>query len=325
MLLTGASGFIGAHTARTLSEAGHAVRALVRPTSDRSGLADLPIEYAVGDLIGAGLATACGGMDAVVHLAGLTRARSEAHFMRVNGEGTALLAEAAANAGVRRFVYVSSIAAHGPATHDQPRDPSEPARPVSPYGRSKAAGETGALARADRMAVQVLRPPLVYGPRDNALLPFFRMARWRIVPVMGRGENRLSLIHARDLAESIRALLESEPAPAACFHAAGPGKPQSWRELVEALGGALERSVNVLPIPAAGFVGAALGVGPSVEATTDGAVDFAELAAAWAADDGAGGAGGGSDAVLETVTVLWQDESEVTDDVLIELLATSAP
>lgn len=258
VLLTGASGFIGAHTARALSEAGHAVRALVRPTSDRSGLADLPIEYAVGDLIGAGLATACGGMDAVVHLAGLTRARSEAHFMRVNGEGTALLAEAAANAGVRRFVYVSSIAAHGPAAHDQPRDPSEPARPVSPYGRSKAAGETGALARADRMAVQVLRPPLVYGPRDNALLPFFRMARWRIVPVMGRGENRLSLIHARDLAESIRALLESEPAPTACFHAAGPGKPQSWRELVEALGGALERSVNVLPIPAAGFVGAAL-------------------------------------------------------------------
>ena len=258
MLLTGASGFLGAYTARVLSEAGHAVRALVRPTSDRSGLADLPIEYAVGDLIGAGLATACAGMDTVVHLAGLTQARSETQFMRVNGEGTALLAEAAANADVRQFVYISSLAAHGPAAHGHPRDPSEPARPVSPYGRSKAAGETAALARAERIAVQVLRPPMVYGPRDNALLPFFRMAQWRIVPVMGRGENRLSLIHARDLAEGIRALLESEPATAACFHVTGPGEPKSWRELVEALGQALKRSVNVLPVPTAGFLGAAL-------------------------------------------------------------------
>ena len=83
-------------------------------------------------------------------------------------------------------------------------------------------------------------------------------------------------------------------------------------------------TLRLAPVAGVLFVGAALGVGPSVEATTDGAVDFAELAAAWAADDGAGGAGGGSDAVLETVTVLWQDESEVTDDVLIELLATGA-
>ena len=258
VLLTGASGFIGAHTVRALSEAGHAVRALVRPTSDRSGLADLPVEYAVGDLIGSGLATACAGMDAVVHLAGLTRARNEAHFMRVNGEGTALLAEAAANVGVRQFMYVSSIAAHGPAVRDQPRDPSEPARPVSPYGRSKAAGETATLAQAERMVVQVLRPPAVYGPRDNGLLPFFRMARWRVVPVMGRGENCLSLIHVQDLAESIKALLESEPTTTGCFHTTGPGKPQSWREMVEALGQTLQRSVNVLPVPAAGFVGAAL-------------------------------------------------------------------
>ena len=105
VLLTGGSGFLGGHTARALSEAGYAVRVLVRPTSDRAGLAGLEVEYAVGDLSGAGLAGACAEMDAVVHLAALTQARSAAQFQRVNGEGTGLLAEAAAAAGVARFVY----------------------------------------------------------------------------------------------------------------------------------------------------------------------------------------------------------------------------
>lgn len=82
-------------------------------------------------------------------------------------------------------------------------------------------------------------------------------------------------------------------------------------------------TLRLAPVAGALFVGAALGVGPSVEATADGAVDFAELAAAWAADDTDSGAGGASDPALATVTELWQDESEVTDEVLIELLATS--
>lgn len=265
VLLTGASGFLGGHTARALSEAGYAVRVLVRPTSDRAGLAGLEVEYAVGDLSGAGLAGACAEMDAVVHLAALTQARSAAQFQRVNGEGTGLLAEAAAAAGVARFVYVSSLAAHGPALRPAredgeaaARDPSEPAQPVSPYGVSKAAGEVAALARAGQMRVQVLRPPVVYGPGDNGLLPFVRMARWRVVPVMGRGGNRLSLIHARDFAESVVALLASAPTESPYLHVTGPDEPQRWHELVEALARALDRPVTVVPVPAAGFTAAAL-------------------------------------------------------------------
>ena len=260
ILLTGASGFLGAHTARALVEVGHELRALVRPTSNRSWLEGVELELAIGDLSGAGLASACAEMDAVVHLAGLTQAQSETQFLRVNGEGTGLLAQAAATAGVSRFVYVSSLAAHGPAGSQdrEPRDPAAPAHPVSPYGRSKAAGEIAALAQAGAMAVQVLRPSVVYGPYDNGLLPFFKMARWRLIPVMGRGENSLSFIHARDFAESVGALLAVEPQASPYFHVAGPGPAYSWRELVDELARSLDQSVMSVPLPAVGFLGAAL-------------------------------------------------------------------
>lgn len=84
-------------------------------------------------------------------------------------------------------------------------------------------------------------------------------------------------------------------------------------------------TLRLAPVAGALFVAAALGAGPSAETDADGAVDFAELAAAWAADAGGSEAGAASDPALETVTALWQDESELTDDVLIELLAASAP
>lgn len=82
-------------------------------------------------------------------------------------------------------------------------------------------------------------------------------------------------------------------------------------------------TLRLAPVAGALFVAAALGAGPSAEANTEGAVDFAELAAAWAADDGGSEADRASDPGIEAVTALWQDESEVTDDVLIELLAAS--
>ena len=84
-------------------------------------------------------------------------------------------------------------------------------------------------------------------------------------------------------------------------------------------------TLRLAPVAAALFVAAALGTGPSAEASADEAVDFAELAAAWAADDGGGETGRASDPPREAVTALWEDESELTDDVLIELLAASAP
>jgi nucleoside-diphosphate-sugar epimerase len=99
-------------------------------------------------------------------------------------------------------VCVSSLAATGPAADGRPRIATDPPGPVSHYGRSKRAGEQAAAAFADRVPITIIRPPMVFGEGDRASLPLYTMiARWGIHLVPGRGRNRVSLVHAADLAE----------------------------------------------------------------------------------------------------------------------------
>ena len=235
VLVTGASGFIGAHTARALAHAGHDLRLLARPTSDLSALTDIDYELTTGDLDGAGLTAAVDGIDAVVHVAGLIAARTDADFHRVNARGTGLLAAAASDAGVTRFLLVSSLAARGPSLDGAPPDPEGPRQPVTPYGESKAAGEVEALAQAGAMAVEIIRPPAVYGPGDMGLLPFFQMARRHYIMRLGDGRNRIDMIYGPDCAQAIAALLAREPGARNIFHLSDRTGPYDWRQLIGAL------------------------------------------------------------------------------------------
>src|SRR3972149_2201031 len=123
ILITGANGFIGSHVAERLAAAGHDLRLLLRRTSKLDFLAALSgyerVEGGMRDE--ASLARAAAGSDAVVHVAGRTAALTEAEYMAVNAEGTAALAEAARATGVKRFVFVSSLAALGPRPPGNPR------------------------------------------------------------------------------------------------------------------------------------------------------------------------------------------------------------
>ena len=251
VLLTGASGFVGSHAAAALVSAGHDLRVLARPTSDLSGIEHLPHAVARGDLHGDGLDAACAGVEAVLHVAGLTTARSDAAFHDVNATGTRRLVHAAAGAGVQRFLYMSSLAAHGPTPDCRPAATEGAAHPITAYGASKAAGEEAARAFADRMSVQVLRPPVVYGPRDRGLLPFFQASRRGFVPQYGRGRNLVSFIHGQDLAEAAVSLLGHDAAPPAVFYAADADGPYTWRHLITALSVAVDQRVRALPVPGA--------------------------------------------------------------------------
>jgi hypothetical protein len=131
-------------------------------------------------------------VDAVVHAAGITRARRSEDYYSVNAGGTRRVAAAALRAGARRFVLISSLAARGPDGHDHPE---------SDYGRSKLEAETHLLALGGRMEAVVLRPAAVYGPRDTDLLPLFRMARAGWLPVP-RGAAPLQPIYAEDAARA---------------------------------------------------------------------------------------------------------------------------
>src|SRR3972149_2250860 len=124
VLVTGASGFFGSHVAEELARQGCDVRVLVRRTSSRAFLAGFPHEVSIGDVTDAGsLPGAVAGVETVVHAAGLIKARSAAEFDAINARGTANLLAAVeqASPGLRRFVYVSSLAAHGPSEAGAPR------------------------------------------------------------------------------------------------------------------------------------------------------------------------------------------------------------
>lgn len=258
VLLTGGSGFIGGHVARQLVAEGHDVRLLVRPTSDTTFVDDLSVEQALGDLRQPeSLASACSGMDAVVHCAAVLRAVRREEFMQANRVGTGSLAASAAEAGVARFVYVSSIAAQGPSPGLAPEPPDSALHPVSVYGRSKAAGETEILKQSGRMQIVMLRPPLVYGPADAGLLAFFWMARRGFAVRLGDGSNLVDAVYGPDFACAVAAVLRADIPPVARFHVSNESGPYSWNQLLSALETVSGRRLWIPSLPAGVFQGVA--------------------------------------------------------------------
>ncbi len=207
MFLTGATGFVGSHVARVLCAEGWSVRALTR-TPDRieaAGLGDLPLEPAVGDLSEASLATlreALRGCQAVVHVAGLVKARSLEEYREINVRATdRLLAASGEAAPEALFLLVSSQTAAGPASAGRPVGEGDMARPVSWYGRSKLEAEQ-AVARTWRGPWIVLRPAVVYGSADRGLLSLFRAAARGWIPVPA-GSSRIQVVYAPQAALAI--------------------------------------------------------------------------------------------------------------------------
>ena len=246
-LVTGATGFVGSHLAEALHRRGDEITALVRSPRKAESLAPLGARIVAGDLDDpVALARAVEGQDVVFHVAGLVAARDEDEFLRCNRDGTAGLVAAAARAQASRFVYVSSMAAGGPAQPGHPLTGSEPARPVTAYGRSKLAGEA-VVAAADVPWV-IVRPPTVYGPRDREVLKVFRMARIGIAPVFGDGTQQLSAVHGADLAAGLIAAGTAPTTPGNIYYACHPEVVTS-AAFVRAVGTALGRRVTLVPVP----------------------------------------------------------------------------
>jgi len=246
-LVTGATGFVGSHLAELLRRRGDEVVALVRSPARAAALRELGVTLVAGDLGDPGaLAEAVRGVELVHHVAGLTAARDEAEFRAVNVAGTARLLEAAAAAGARRFVLVSSLAAAGPSARGRRRASDEPEDPVTAYGRSKAEAE--ALVRAGPVPWTIARPPAVYGPRDVELLKVFKLARWGVAPVFGEGTQELSLVYGPDLAEALAAMGTTAAAEGRIYYPAHPEVVTSG-DLVRAIGRSMGRQVRLLPLP----------------------------------------------------------------------------
>jgi dihydroflavonol-4-reductase len=250
--VTGATGFVGSHLALALLAQGHAVRALSR---GRPGL-PAGVETVAGTLDDEGaLRRLVAGASVVHHVAGAIAALSEPEFLAVNREGTARVVAACAAEGVPRLVLVSSLAVTGPCARGEAVDETTPPAPVTPYGRSKLAGER--VVAEGRVPYTIVRPPVVYGPRDRQLLRLFRIARTGVVPLLGDGGQELSLVHAADLARALVAAGSSEACVGRTYHAGHP-RPVTQRELARAVARAVGREAPRLVALPGGAVRLAL-------------------------------------------------------------------
>ena len=248
ILVTGGTGFIGSHLVERLVAQGRALRCLVRRSTTNLPAA---IELAHGDLeSGAGLTEALRGVDTVIHLAGITKARTPADYQRGNALATANLLRAAGDVG--RFVHVSSLAAAGPSTADRPLTEADEPRPVSQYGRSKLAGEEAVRHSPLRGRTVIVRPPVVYGPRDRDVYQMIRTVARGWMARIGTAQRRFSHIYVGDLVDGLIAAADCTNAGAGAggqvFYMAH-ATPVCWEEFGNVAGRLMDRKVRTVAIP----------------------------------------------------------------------------
>lgn len=233
LALTGGTGFVGQALLDVAAARNVPVTALARKLPQDDGRAASWIGGDLGNVDA--LAQLVSGSRAMVHVAGLTNTPDPAQFAAVNVIGTQNVIDAAKSAGVKRFVFVSSLSARKPE--------------LSAYGASKAAAEE--LVQASGLDWTIVRPPAVYGPRDTDMYELFRSAKFGLVPLPPGGAT--SIIHAADLAELLLDLVDAQPALARKkIFEPDDGREGGWshKELAAAIGRAVGRRVLAPHLPA---------------------------------------------------------------------------
>jgi nucleoside-diphosphate-sugar epimerase len=251
ILLTGGTGFVGGHVLERLRADGVPVRCVVRPKAGRSlDAASLgATEVVAGDLeTGEGLQEALAGVETVIHLAGVTKALRPEDYYDGNVRATTnlLLAMAGSDA---RLIHVSSLAAIGPA--ESPQRPvgedAEP-HPLTHYGKSKLEGER--LVRASFPDAVIVRPPVVYGPRDTDVFQFLRpVAKGWSLQISG-AERWFSAIYVGDLAAALVRLAASQAGTGRTYYLAHR-EPVSWSGMAKCAARIMGVKLRVVRIPPA--------------------------------------------------------------------------
>jgi len=248
-LITGATGLLGSHIAEKLVAAGEPVRALVRPSSDTRVLDTLGVEKAIGDITDpSSLAEACKNVKTVYHAAAQVGDWGPwRRFVSVTIEGTRNMLLAARQAGVRRFLHVSSISSYGhPDGEGLVLDESAPLgvglHKWSYYSRAKVQAEKLAWAAHQQgdLPVTVVKPSWLYGPRDRASMPrIIRAIRKGRAKLIGDGENRLNLTYAGNEAEGCILAATNEQAVGKAYNLSNDGiltQRQYFNKIAECLG-----------------------------------------------------------------------------------------
>jgi nucleoside-diphosphate-sugar epimerase len=228
LAITGGTGFVGGTLVNLARAGGHQVRALTRrPQPEHDG-----VVWVTGALDSPeALAELVAGTDAVIHVAGVVNAPDRAGFAAGNVEGTRAIVAAAEQAGVRRFVHVSSLAAREPQ--------------LSVYGWSKAEAEQ--VVEGSSLDWTMVRPPAIYGPGDMEMRDLFRLARFRLALTPPAG--RLSVIEVSDLGRLLLAMAQADTGRQ--LLEADDGRPGGWShaEFAGLVGAAVGKRVRPIALP----------------------------------------------------------------------------
>ena len=229
--VTGATGFVGPHLIAAMARHGWKLRLLIRRWTPLPSLPGVDAEIVWGDLSDeANLRRLVEGADAVVHAAGVIKARRVEDFQAINRDGTARLSSMAPSLP---FLLLSSLAAREPQ--------------LSPYAASKRAAEEVVARRTGPWLA--VRAPAVYGPGDRETLAYFKMAARGFALQPDRSDARLSLIHVEDLAEALALALDRSFPSTVCEIDDGRPGGYSHGDMAAAAAGALGRRVHPLRIP----------------------------------------------------------------------------
>lgn len=260
ILLTGANGFVGRAVCKNALQSGFGVRAALRKQIDKQE-ADLPAEaerFVIGDISdNTDWSDALAGCDVVIHLAARvhvmhdTAADALAEFRRVNVAATIHLARQAVTAGVKRFVYVSSIGVNGACTSEGAFSESDAPQPHSPYALSKWEAEQALhkIAEEAGLEVVIVRPPLVYGANAKGNFASLMAVIRKGLPLPFKGvRNARSFIYVENLADALIACATHEKAAGQTF-LVSDGEDVSLSDLLEKLTMLLGRQPRLFVLP----------------------------------------------------------------------------
>ena len=220
VFITGGSGFVGFHLIHELLQQGYKVVAAVRKSSDISHLADLDVRFVYPDFRNkASLANELAALQIthIVHVAGMTKGKTQEDYNYANATITQNLASAAMQAGIglQRFVFMSSLAAMGPS-FNKPLIESDAPHPVTFYGKSKLLAEQY-LSDIPDLPFTILRPTAVYGPREKDMFIIIKSVKRGLEGYISRTKQQLSFVYVKDLVNATMLSLQRPAAHKAYF------------------------------------------------------------------------------------------------------------
>jgi dihydroflavonol-4-reductase len=250
-LVTGANGFIGSHLVDQLLACGCKVHGLVRGSSDLKWLDPSRIQLHKVDLAQPDFKVpALEEIDFIFHCAGLTKAKSRSAYFQVNASACSNLYEQCEKRAekIKAIVHLSSLAATGPSSNGGLVDETTPCNPVTFYGQSKLAGEEIALRFSDSLPVTVLRPPVVYGPREENFFTFIKLIHKGWGLQIGKAGKELSLIYVADLVQAM--LIASHPSKQeGGRYFVTDGQVHAWEQVAKECADIMNVRIKTLKIP----------------------------------------------------------------------------